>query len=161
MAWLSRCVVGAAVLLAAFLGPAFQVSTSKLEETSKELLTLNPQEEKESYDIYSTVLKMKEPLVNAWTIVRETHGFKLCSEPKPDQDAIYRSMADDYILKNKRTLILQRKFNLPQYALAAPEVWARSTNGRIVAVFSAVGFNPNRTRAAVCFWANSSGTCFI
>jgi hypothetical protein len=105
------------------------------------------------------VLKMKAPYVNAWTIIQETR--ELCSEPKPDQNAIYRSMVDDYILKNKRTLVLRRRFNLPQYTLGSPGEWTRSTNGRIVAVFSAVGFKPDRTRAAVCFWADSGGTCFI
>lgn len=161
MRWLSRYVFGAAVFLAALRGPAFQVSASEQEKISKELLTLDAQEEKESYDIYSTVLKMKEPNVSAWTIIQETRRFKLCSEPKPDQNAIYRSMVDDYILKNKRTLVLQTKFNLPHYVLAPPEEWTSGTNRRTVAAFSAVGFNPDRTRAAVCFWANSSGTCFI
>jgi len=161
MRWLSRDVLVAVVLLSALRVAAFQASTSKLDKTSKELLTLNPQEEKESYDIYSTVLNIVEPDVNAWTIIQETRGFKLCSEPKPDQDRVYRSMAEDYILKNKRTLILHRKFNLPLYTLAPPEEWTRSTNSKIIAVFSAVGFNSDRTRAAVCLWARSAGTCFI
>lgn len=43
---------------------------------------------------------------------------------------------------------------------AAPEEWTRSINPRI-SVFSAVGFNPDRTHAAVCFWAHNGGTCSI
>jgi hypothetical protein len=161
MKWLSRYVVGVALLIAAFRGPAYQIPTSKPEKTSKELLTLSSEEEKESYDIYSTVLQIKEPNVTGWTIIQETRGFELCSKPTRDQDVIYRPMIDDYVLKNRKTLVLERQFKLPQYTLAAPEEWTRSTNGRIFAVLSAVGFNQDRTRATVCFWAHSSGTCSI
>jgi hypothetical protein len=124
-------------------------------------LTLGSEEEKESYDIYSTLLQIKDPKVAGWKIIQETRAFELCLKPAPDQDSIYRPIIDDYVLKNRKTLVLERKFKLPQYTLADPEEWTRSTNGRIFAVFSAVGFNPDRTRATVCFWAHSSGTCSI
>ena len=158
---LSTYVVVVALLIAAFRGSAYQITTSKPEKTSKELLTLSSEEEKESYDIYSTVLQIKEPNVTDWTIIQATRSFEPCSKPTRDQDAIYRPMIDDYVVKNRKTLVLQRKFQLPKYTLAAPEEWTRSANGSIFAVFSAVGFNMDRTRAAVCFWAHNSGTCSI
>ena len=92
MQWHSRYVVGVALLIAAFRGPAYQIPTSEPEKTSKEPLKLSSEEEKESYDIYSTVLQIKEPNITGWMIVRETRGFELCSKPNRDQDAIYRQL---------------------------------------------------------------------
>jgi hypothetical protein len=67
-------------------------------------------------------------------------------------------MLDDYIRKNKKMVLFERKFNLTNYLLVGSQQWAaRST----IAAFSVVGFNPERTRAAVCFWAVSSGTCSV
>jgi len=43
--------------------------------------SLSAEEEGASYEIYSTVLKVKEPLVLDWTIVRETRAFNMCLEP--------------------------------------------------------------------------------
>jgi hypothetical protein len=130
------------------------------EYTQRTIAAIRSEEEKESYDIYSTLLQIKDPKVAGWKIIQETRAFELCLKPAPDQDAIYRPIIDDYVLKNRKTLVLERKFKLPQYTLAAPEEWTRSINPRI-SVFSAVGFNPDRTHAAVCFWAHNGGTCSI
>ena len=97
--------------------------------------------------------------VTAWTVIKETRGFEFCSTPARDQDSIYRPILDDYIRKNKETVFLERKFQLVNYVLAGPEEWKRSMNRKAIAAFSVVGFNPERTRAAVCFWADHSGTC--
>jgi hypothetical protein len=126
----------------------------------QEHLRLSPREEKESYDIYSTALTLKEPGIKAWKIIQETHGWDLCSRPKPDQESVYRAMVEDYTEKNRKTLVFQRRFTLPRYSLVRPDggTWLYD---RDIAQFSAVGFNTERTRAAVCLWAADSGTCFI
>jgi hypothetical protein len=119
-------------------------------------------EKKESYEIYSTVLRVMHPNVVEWMIRNETGAFPFCSTPARDQDALYRPMLDDYVRKNKKMVLLERKFNLTNYLLVGSQQWAaRSTNRSTIATFSVVGFNPERTRAAVCFWAVSSGTCSV
>ena len=146
-----------------------QVATPRSSITEGET-SLSPEDGAESYEIYSTVLKVKEPAVLEWTIVEETRPFQMCLEPARDQQ-IYRPMIDDYAFKNRKSLVLQRKFKLSAYTLATTEDWdkaysitrnpSKNTQHRTFAVFSAVGFNRDRTRALLCFWANSSGTCYF
>jgi hypothetical protein len=88
-------------------------------------------------------------------IVRQTQAFRMCLEPARDQKSIYRPVIDNYEFKNKRTLVLERKFKLSAYTLIAPE----HTRDRTFSVLSAVGFNRARTRALVCWEAYGSGTC--
>ena len=95
----------------------------------------------------------------------------MCLEPAGDQQSTYRPMIDDYALQNKQTVVLQRKFTLSAYTLATTEDWGKSysitrnppknTQHRTFAVFSAVGFNRDRTRALLCLFANNSGTCYF
>ena len=144
-------------------------STTQRSSTATEELPLNSAEEADSYNIYSTVLQATAPAVANWVIVRETRTFQMCLEPAGDQESIYRPMIDDYVLKNKKTVVLQRKFKLSSYTLVGPEAWTSApsslrnapanTEHRTVAVLSAVGFNRDRTRALICFWANTSGAC--
>jgi hypothetical protein len=146
-----------------------QQNTTQRSSIATEEMPLSPAEEAESYDIYSTLLQVTAPAVANWAIVRETRGFQMCLEPAGDQESIYRPMIDDYALKNKKTMVLQRKFKLSAYTLAGPEAWTSApsssrnaptvTEHRTVAVLSAVGFNRDRTRALICFWANTSGAC--
>jgi hypothetical protein len=131
-------------------------------------LKLSPEEERESYNIYSALLKMHSPPVNKWAIIQETRAWRLCLRSPYDPGRIYGPVYgpvfDDYDLKNKKTLILVQKFTLPSYTLVPPEEWREYLSGsgtNTFAVFSAVGFNQDRTRAVVCFWAQSSGTCRI
>jgi hypothetical protein len=152
-------VIGLILLTAAFEMMAQQSTTHK-SSTAAEEAPVSSAEEAESYDIYSGVLQVKEPTVGDWTIVRETRAFPMCLEPARDQDSIYRPVIDDYALNNKKTVVLQRKFKLSAYTLVGPEAWGPvNTRHRTFAVFSAVGFNRDRTRALVCFWAKDSGTC--
>jgi len=127
----------------------------------KDPSTLPPEEEKESYDIYSTLLRIKEPNVKAWMIVQQTRAFELCLKPALDQEPTYRPMIADYAQKNKTGFVLERKFELPEYTLVPPEAWTRSSALSAFAVVSAVGFNRGRTRAAVCLWGRDSGTCYF
>jgi hypothetical protein len=143
-----RFLVGLGLCMTAVCAQPFQAPASEPEK-------------KESYEIYSTILQVMHPNVTDWTIINETRGFAFCSTPARDQDALYRPMLDGYILKNKKMVLLERKFKLANYVLVGPEEWTRSTNRKIIAAFSVVGFNPERTRAAVCFWADSSGTCSV
>ena len=146
-----------------------QGATPGSSTTDKET-SLSPEDEAESYEIYSTVLKVTEPAVIEWTIVQETRAFQMCLEPASDQK-IYRPMIDDYAFKNRKSLVLQRKFKLSAYTLATTEDWgkassitrnpSKNTQHRTFAVFSAVGFNRDRTRALLCLFANNSGTCLF
>jgi hypothetical protein len=115
----------------------------------------------ESYDIWSTVLRIKEPMVTAWMIVRQTRGFELCLKPAQDQESTYREMFDDYAAKNKEEFVLERNFKLPLYTLVPPLAWTTSSALNTFAVVSAVGFNRGRTRAVVCLWGRDSGTCYV
>ncbi len=146
MRCVAELVIGLTLLTGSFEGIAQQTAASANEEA-------------ESYDIYSTALKIKGPNVAKWTIVRETRGFDMCLKPARDQESIYRPIIDDYALKNRATAVLQRNFKLPTYALAGPEAF--DIGNRTVAVLSAVGFSRDRTHAMLCFWANDSGTCEV
>jgi hypothetical protein len=83
----------------------------------------------------------------------------MCLQPARDQESVYQPIIDDYALHNRATVVLQRKFKLPAYTLAGPEVF--HVGKRTVAVLSAVGFSRDRTRAMLCIWANDSGTCDV
>ncbi|HTB16375.1 MAG TPA: hypothetical protein VK752_32635 [Bryobacteraceae bacterium] len=116
-----------------------------------------PEDEKESYIVYATVLRIWEPQVATWAIVRQTRNIKLCLLPaNPNQESLYRDVFDNDREKNRAKLALERKFDLPDYALVEPEAWGRSSQSRSFAVFSAVGFNASRTYAAVCLWAGAT-----
>ncbi len=115
----------------------------------------------EPYDIYSTVLQVMHPNVTEWMILNKTHGFAFCSTPARDQEVLYRPVLDDYTRKNKTTLSLERKFSLGNYLLVGDRQGAGNTKHDTTTVFSAVGFNPERTRAAVCFRVTSNGTCSV
>jgi hypothetical protein len=158
MQWVPELVIGLTLLTRPFDGLA-QQSTSPKSAIPAGETALGSEEEAESYDIYSTVLKAKEPAVTDWTIVQETRAFQMCLEPAGDQKEIYHPMIDDYALKNKKSIVLQRKFKLSAYTLVGPEAWTGNTQSRTFAVLSAVGFNRDRTRALLCLWADRSGTC--
>lgn len=168
MQWVPSFVIGLTLLTASF-GTMAQQSTTHMSSTAREETLLSSAEEAESYDIYSTVLQVTAQAVSDWTIVRETRAFRMCLEPAGDQESIYRPMIDDYALKNKKTVVLQRKFKLSAYTLVGPEAWTSApsstrsaptnTQHQTIAVLSAVGFNRDRTRALLCFWANTSGAC--
>jgi hypothetical protein len=156
-----------------FLAVPFEMSSQQnpTSSTTAAEPSLNPEDEAESYEIYSTVLKVNEPAVLEWTIVQETRAFQMCLEPAPDQQFIYRPMIDDYALKNTKSIGLQRKFKLSAYTFVTTEAWGKAssvtrnppanTQNRKFAVFSAVGFNRDRTRALLCLFANHSGACYF
>ena len=154
-------VVGLTLLIVSFEMMAQKSAT----QTSAGEVPLSSEEEEASYEIYSTALKVKEPAVLDWTIVRETRAFSMCLEPARELQSTYRPMIDDYGFRNRKTLVLQPKFKLGAYTLVGPEAWVsaqpitRNQPKKAFAVFSAVGFNGDGTSAVLCFWANNSGTC--
>jgi hypothetical protein len=162
-------VIGLTLLAVPFEMLPQQGATPGSSTTDRET-SLSPEDEAESYEIYSTVLKVTEPAVLEWTIVQETRAFQMCLGPAPDQQ-IYRPMIDDYALKNRKSIGLQRKFKLSAYTFVTTEAWGKAssitrnppanTQNRTFAVFSAVGFNRDRTRALLCLFANHSGTCYF
>ncbi len=156
---LSRTLAIVAMLMAVCRGPAQQAFPSQSENKTEELKILSSEEQADVYNIYSTVLKVQEPDVPIWTIIQNTKNFALCLKPAHDEEGIYRSVIEDYAEKNKKVFVLEQKFSLAAYTLAGPEEWSSTNRGKAIAVFSAIGFNPDRTRAAVCFWARSGGTC--
>jgi hypothetical protein len=149
-------------------------------------------EEKDSYEICSMLLRTEMPAdwkVTGWAIRQETRTLNgesgggaegICLKPTPDRESIYRPLIQDYVAKNKKRAVLDRKFDLPQYALVGPaeieeigKHWRPrppgSTSDKEKAVFplnatvifhvSAVGFNGDRTRALVYVGHNCGGLC--
>jgi hypothetical protein len=157
MQWVPELVIGLTLLTTPFEMLAQQSATHNAATTAGET-TLSSEEEAASYDIYSAVLTTQKPAVPEWKIVQETRAFQMCSQPARDQDSIYLPMIDNYALKNKKAVVLQRRFKLSAYTLVGPKAWAGAQRNNL-AVLSAVGFNRDRTRALLCFWANASGTC--
>jgi hypothetical protein len=116
---------------------------------------LNTAEEEDSYQIYSLLLKAEMPpqwKVSTWNLQRDTQTFPSTGNDLEDcvripqaQESVYRPTFQDYVEKNKKKFILERKFDLPSYTLVGP------TDGKPSLIFhvSAVGFGPDGTRALV------------
>ena len=133
-------------------------------------LKLTAPDEKDSYEIYSMLVRTEMPgaKTEGWAISQETQTFphdgqitfSVCIQPPQDQESIYRPVFDDYVAKNKKKLTLERKFDLPQYSLVGPAdlkaIEQRSRvadgfplNAPVIFHVSAVGFNRDGTRALV------------
>lgn len=148
--------------------PAYQPPIRQVELGSADKLTLTPAEEKDSYEIYSMLLRTEMPSewkITAWAIRQETQTFPAfgamagsdvsqCLSFVPDQKSIYLPLIQDYVARNKKKLVLERKFDLPQYALIEASVHdigqsALPFKPTVVFHVSALGFNQDRTRALV------------
>src|SRR5437870_4788595 len=91
-------------------------------------LKLTEQEERDSYAIYSMLLRQDElrkysPILG---IRQETLIFQqgaagdpypVWPEPAPNQRGTYKSLIEDFKRRNARPFLLQRKFDLPSYRL--------------------------------------------
>jgi|GEM_PF-1583302 len=124
--------------------------------TSNVKLTLT--EEQDSYEIYSMLLRTEmgpEWKIAAWAIDEQTQTFPVfassndehlrqCLSVSQDQKSIYQPLIQDYLAKNQKKLVLERKFDLPQYALVGFGRTSGRANAAVAAsiVFevSAVGF---------------------
>jgi hypothetical protein len=159
---------------------AYQPPVQQLEPGSANDLKLTAAEEKDSYEIYSMLVRTEMPGANTegWAIKQETQTFphdgqitfSVCVQPPQDQESIYRPVFDDYTAKNRKVFVLKRKFDLPQYALVGPAdlkaIEQRSRvadgfpfNAPVIFHVSAVGFNPDGTRALVYVGHHCGSLC--
>ena len=162
--------------------PAYQRPIPPPEQGSANNLKLTGAEEKDSYEIYSMLLRTELPSqwnITGWAIEQETQTYPTfgvmssiaeCLQPSKNQESIYRPLIDDYVAKNKGKLVLERKFDLPQYALVGPTdlkaIYQRSRaadgfpfNASVIFHISAVGFNRDGTRALVYVGHNCGSLC--
>src|ERR1022692_806771 len=168
--WVSA-VAFALILPIATHVAAYQSPVQQPEQGSANDLKVTAAEEKDSYEIYSILLRTELPSqwnITGWAIKQETQTFPHdgtitfsgCFQPPKDQASIYRPLIDDYVAKNRRLSVLERKFDLPQYALVGPAdlkaIEQRSRvadgfpfNASVIFHVSAVGFNRDGTRALV------------
>ena len=119
-------------------------------------LGLKVEEDSDAYAIYSVLLRTERPHVTAWHIRNQTQRgpLPMCVTPPPDQEQIYRSVIDQFTIRNQEKLSLKRSFDLPAYDLVSPQ-------DKVLPVFevSAVGFNNDHTRALVYVGHGCGGLC--
>jgi hypothetical protein len=155
-------------------GHADQPPTPQSKQESANQLGLPVAEEKDSYEIYSLLLRSEMPPqwnITAWAITQrtqtyphhlQTNGFfGTCLDPAQNQRAIYLPLIENYVLRNKTSLMLERRFDLPQYELVAPDVYRLAVPFKTSVIFhvSVVAFNPARTRALVYVGHHCGSLC--
>jgi hypothetical protein len=114
-------------------------------------------DEKDSYEIYSMLLKTEMPPqwnITTWTIQKETQtlpgqsgAIETCLTILQNQEGIYRPLVQDYVAKNKTKFVLERKFDLPVYALTGQN--EAHPQFKLIFHVSAIGFDADRKRALV------------
>jgi hypothetical protein len=109
--------------------------------------------------------------ITAWAIRAETQTYphlpatgnddRVCLEPSREQKPTYLPVIEDYISKNRKKLRLERKFNLPEYALVGPNgiYSGLPFSASVIFHVSAIGFNPDRTRALVYVGHDCGSLC--
>jgi hypothetical protein len=179
--WRVSAVAFALILPIATHIAAYQSPAQQSEQGTAYDPKLTAAEEKDSYEIYSILLRKEMPSqwnITGWAIKQETQTFphdgiitfNSCFQPPQDQEPIYRPLIDDYVAKNKMKLVLKRKFDLPQYALVGPaDLKAIEQRSRVADGFpfnssvlfhvSAVGFNRDGTRALVYVGHDCGSLC--
>jgi hypothetical protein len=182
--WLALTFAVTFFLSVANRSTALQPPAQQSEQRNADELKLTAAEEKDSYEIYSMLLRMELPpqwKLAAWAIRREAqtfpnHGLSngnnlhMCLDPSQDQKSIYLPLIEDYAARNKKKLVLERKFDLPQYALIGPAeikpIQMRSRvadgfpfNASVIFHVSAVGFNREGTRALVYVGHDCGNLC--
>ena len=149
------------------------IVAAMLLQGQNEALQLTPDEEKDSYAIYSMLLKREMPAswnITGWVIERETRTFYSPSQPclpSGSPASVYQPIVDDYVKRNRRKFLLERKFDLPRYAVidvieirafqnlhgyglpSVPVEREFPYNARSIFHVSAVGFSADRTHALV------------
>ena len=176
--WRVSAVAFALILPIATHVAAYQSPVQQSEPGSANDLKLTAAEEKDSYEVYSMLLRTEMPTIEGWAIKQETQPFphdghitfNVCVQPPQDQESIYRPVFDDYVTKNRKLFVLDRKFDLPQYALVGPadlkaiEQRTRVADGfpfnaSVIFHVSAVGFNRDGTRALVYVGHHCGSLC--
>lgn len=114
------------------------------------------EEDTDAYAIYSVLLPAEQPTVRFWNITNQTERgpLPMCVTPAPDQEGIYRPVIEQFEIRNRERLALGRNFDLPAYRLVSRE-------DKVLPVFevSAVGFNPEHTRALVYVGHHCGSLC--
>jgi|ERR1035441_6267743 hypothetical protein len=176
-------VLAMALLLStATRSPAQQQPVQQSDQRNADDPNLSITEERDSYEIYSMLLRTEMPPqwnITGWAIEQETQTYPnfgdrvtagVCVQPPKEQESIYRPLIDDYIAKNKSKLVLERKFDLFVYALVGPAdlkaIQQRSRvadgfpfNASVLFHVSAVGFSRDGTRALVYVGHYCGGLC--
>ncbi len=146
------------LVLFTFDSLAYQAQDTRKSTTDTNELMLTAGEEKDSYDIYSLLLKaeVQTDWNHTWVISPQTTTMPgdegmVCVMPIKEQEAVYLPIINDYTTRNRKKFRLARKFDLPSYEVRGPVAAPRNANGNSSAMFylSAIGFNPDRTRALV------------
>ena len=105
-----------------------------------------------------------------WTIRQETqtfpnyghnHTLRECLQPSQDQESTYLPLIENYVAKNKKKFVLERKFDLPDYVLIPPsgEMYHLTALFPLLFHVSAVGFNRDGTRALVYVGHHCGSLC--
>ena len=180
--WRVSAVAFALILPIATHIAAYEPPIQQSEPGSASDLKLTAAEEKDSYEIYSILLRTELPSqwnITGWAVEQETQTYPtfgemssigMCLQPPKAQESIYRPLIDDYAAKNKKKLTLERNFDLPQYALVGPTdvkaIQQRSRgadgfpfNASVIFHVSAVGFNRDGTRALAYVGHYCGGLC--
>jgi hypothetical protein len=148
------------------------ITASVCSQDLSKLPLLNPQpdEDAEAYKVYSALLaETRKPLFVRY----DTVGYSGCLSSVRDKDKSAASAFDDYLKVNLTRYALQNKFSLPKppKLIGPREIKAmyeerqkeRQTRGFFAMpgyfVFSAVGFNANRTIAVVNIYYVCGGLC--
>jgi hypothetical protein len=134
ISWRMSASVTLSLLLTATGSAIAQPPSPASQQANTDQLTLTATEEKDSYEIYSILLRKEMPPqwnITGWAITQETHTFPsdgapngrgpdTCLQLPQDQKSIYLPLIEDYVATNKKKLMLKRTFDLPQYALVGP-----------------------------------------
>ena len=154
--------------------PAYQSPVPQVEGAEAHETKLPAAEERDSYEIYSMLLPTEmrpEWKIAAWVIIQQTrtfpsfglrHNIRECLNVSRDQEAVYVPLIVDYVAKNNKKYVLERKFDLPQYELVDSEWTSGRANPSLASVtfeVSAVGFNRDRTRALVYVGHHCGSLC--
>ena len=126
--------------------PAYPPPAPQSEQGSARDLKLTVAEAKDSYSIYSMLLRTEMPPelhTTAWTITQETQVFSDLDPASISEcrKSIYQPLIQDYAAKNKKRLLLERKFDLPRYELVGWTSGELPSRGSVIFQVSAVGFN--------------------
>src|ERR1022692_2637164 len=117
--WVSA-VAFALILPIATHVAAYQQPVQQPEQGSANDLKLTAAEEKDSYEVYSMLLRTELPSqwnITGWAVEQETQTYPtfgemssigMCLQPPKAQESIYRPLIDDYAAKNTKKLTLER-----------------------------------------------------
>jgi hypothetical protein len=156
---------------------AYQSPVAHSEQGGATEPKLTAAEEKDSYEIYSMLLRTEMPPqwnVTEWAITQETQTFpaygsaaggnvRECLNVSHDQEPTYLPLLEDYVRKNTKKRVLERKFDLLQYVLIGGERPPSEVGlpFRVSVTFqvSAVGFDRDGTRALVYVGHHCGNLC--